>query len=166
VIVLMGGPSLAGEPQHVAILMCSPIAWAIGSTIQRRLPATETTKDAFMLPAVQMLCGGVILGVLGLSTGERIATDTSTGSWLGLVYLTVAGSLIGFTAYSWLLRNTRPVTATSYSYVNPGIAVLLGAAISGEPLGITTILANAMIVIAVILAVRKPAQSLSAPRRS
>ena len=157
VLVLMGGPSLAGEPEHVAILMCAPIAWAIGSVLQRRLPATPTTKDAFMLPAVQMLCGGVLLGALGLGTGEQIDEETATGTWLGLGYLAVAGSLIGFTAYSWLLRNTRPVVATSYSYVNPIIAVLFGAAISGEPLGITTFVANAMIVIAVLLAVRRPA---------
>lgn len=162
VLVLMGGPSLAGEPQHVAILLCAPIAWAVGSVLQRRLPASPTTKDPFLLPAVQMLCGGVLLSALGLTTGERIASDTSGSSWLGLGYLTVAGSLIGFTAYSWLLRNTRPVIATSYSYVNPIIAVLFGAAISGEPLGITTFVANAMIVIAVVLAVRKPAARRSA----
>jgi len=156
VMVLMGGPSLAGEPQHIAILMCAPIAWAIGSVLQRRMPATPTTKDPFMLPAVQMLTGGVMLGTLGLVTGERISTETSTGAWLGLGYLTVAGSLIGFTAYSWLLRNTRPVVATSYSYVNPVIAVLVGAALYGEPLGATTFIANGMIVGAVLLALRKP----------
>jgi drug/metabolite transporter (DMT)-like permease len=166
VMVLMGGPSLAGEPQHVAILLCAPIAWAIGSVFQRRLPVTPTTKDPFMLPAVQMLCGGVLLGMLGLGTGETISADTSSGTWLGLLYLAVAGSLIGFTAYSWLLRNTRPVVATSYSYVNPIIAVLFGAAISGEPLGITTFVANGMIVIAVLLAVRRPTPVPEAERPS
>lgn len=159
VLVLMGGPSLAGEPEHVAILMCAPIAWALGSVLQRRLPATATTRDPFMLPAVQMLIGGVLLGTLGLASGERIATETTTQAWLGMLYLAVAGSLIGFTAYSWLLRNARPVIATSYSYVNPIIAVLFGAAISGEALGITTFVANAMIVLAVVLALRKPART-------
>jgi drug/metabolite transporter (DMT)-like permease len=101
----------------------------------------------------------VLLGALGLVSGERIATDTSGQTWLGLLYLAVAGSLIGFTAYSWLLRNARPVVATSYSYVNPIIAVLFGAAIAGEALGITTFAANAMIVLAVILALRKPART-------
>ncbi len=159
VLVLMGGPSLAGDPEHVAILMCAPIAWALGSVMQRRLPSTPTTRDPFMLPAVQMLMGGAMLGVLGLGSGERIASDTSGQTWLGLLYLGIAGSLIGFTAYSWLLRNARPVIATSYSYVNPIIAVLFGAAISGEALGITTFVANGMIVLAVFLALRKPART-------
>lgn len=156
VIVLMGGPSLAGDPVHMAFLLCAPIAWALGSVMQRRLPATPTTDDPFLLPAVQMLTGGVALGVIGLATGETVSADTSAGAWGGLLYMAIAGSLIGFTAYSWLLRNTRPVVATSYSYVNPIIAVLVGAAISGEPLGVTTFVANIMIVAAVILALRKP----------
>jgi drug/metabolite transporter (DMT)-like permease len=158
VMVLMGGPSLAGKPEHVAILLCAPISWAIGSVLQRRLPATPTTNDAFMLPAVQMLCGGAALGLLGAVSGERISTDTSAGAWAGLAYLAIAGSLIAFTAYSWMLRNSRPAIATSYAYVNPIIAVLAGAAISGEPLGATTFIANAMIVIAVMLALRNGAK--------
>jgi drug/metabolite transporter (DMT)-like permease len=158
VLVLMGGPSLAGNPEHVAILMCAPIAWALGSVMQRRLPASPTTNDPFMLPAVQMLVGGALLGLIGAVSGERISTDTSSQAWLGLLYLAIAGSLIGFTAYSWLLRNSRPVIATSYSYVNPIIAVLVGAAISNEPLGATTFMANGMIVIAVMLALRNSAK--------
>jgi drug/metabolite transporter (DMT)-like permease len=156
VIVLMGGPSLAGDPVHVAFLMCAPIAWALGSVMQRRLPSTPTTNDPFLLPAVQMLTGGLALGGIGFATGETVSADTSAGAWGGLLYMAIAGSLIGFTAYSWLLRNTRPVVATSYSYVNPIIAVLVGAAISGEPLGVTTFVANVMIVAAVVLALRKP----------
>lgn len=156
VVVLMGGPSLAGDPVHVVFLLCAPVAWALGSVMQRRLPTTTTTSDPFLLPAVQMLTGGVALGAIGLVTGETVSPDTSAGAWGGLLYLAIVGSLIGFTAYSWLLRNTRPVVATSYSYVNPIIAVLAGAAISGEPLGASTFVANAMIVVAVILALRKP----------
>lgn len=158
VIVLMGGPSLAGEPEHVAILMCAPIAWALGSVMQRRLPATPTTNDPFLLPAVQMLTGGVMLGLIGAISGERISLDTTSGAWLGLLYLAIAGSLIGFSSYSWLLRNSRPVIATSYAYVNPIIAVLIGAAISNEPLGVTTFAANAMIVVAILLALRNGAK--------
>jgi len=65
------------------------------------------------------------------------------------------GSLVGFTAYNWLLRHTRPVVATSYAYVNPILAVLIGAAVSGEALGVTTFVANALIVGAVALALGK-----------
>jgi drug/metabolite transporter (DMT)-like permease len=73
-----------------------------------------------------------------------------------VLYLLVFGSLIGFTAYNWLLRNARPVVATSYAYVNPVLAVLLGAVISGEALGATTLIANVLIIGAIALALRRP----------
>jgi len=67
----------------------------------------------------------------------------------------VFGSLLAFTAYNWLLRNARPAVATSYAYVNPVLAVLLGAVLTGEPLGVTTLIANVLIVMAVMLALRR-----------
>ena len=68
----------------------------------------------------------------------------------------VFGSLIAFTAYNWLLRNARPVVATSYAYVNPILAVLIGAALYGEALGVTTVVANLLIIGAIALALGKP----------
>jgi drug/metabolite transporter (DMT)-like permease len=103
-----------------------------------------------------MLVGGALLAIAGMLHGERLPTHASTESWLALAYLIVFGSLIGFTSYNWLLRNARPVVATSYAYVNPILAVLIGAVLSGEPLGITTVVANALIVGAVMLALAKP----------
>ena len=79
-----------------------------------------------------------------------------TDVYLSLLYLFTFGSVIGFTAYGWLLRNARPVVATSYAYINPVLAVLLGAALHHEPLGWTTVVANVLIVTAVILALRRP----------
>lgn len=155
VAVLMGGPSLAGEPLHIALVLAAPISWALGSILARRLPG-EIGKDAFQLPGMEMLTGGIALAVVGGAFGERLPSHASATSWLALAYLWVFGSLIAFTAYSWLLRNARPTVATSYAYVNPIIAVAIGALISGEPLGATTIVANALIVIAVFLALRKP----------
>lgn len=159
VVVLMRGPSLAGEPLHVLLILAAPVSWALGSMLARKLPASPSTKDPFMLPAMQMLTGGVALGVVALVRGETWPAEASAESWLALAYLWVFGSLVAFTAYSWLLRNARPVVATSYAYVNPIIAVVMGAAISGEPLGVTTVVANVMIVVAVMLALRKPAKS-------
>ena len=118
--------------------------------------STPATKDAFMLPAMQMLTGGAALAAVGAMRGERIPTEASADAWLALAYLCVFGSIIAFTAYSWLLRNARPVIATSYAYVNPILAVLIGAALSGEPIGATTVIANALIVLAVFLALRRP----------
>ncbi len=155
VFVLMGGPTLAGEPMHIVLLMLAPISWAMGSLLARKLPGAAA-KDAFMLPAMQMLTGGVALFVVAVLRGERIPTHASASSWLALGYLWVFGSLVAFTAYSWLLRNARPVVATSYAYVNPIVAVIMGAAISGEPLGVTTVVANVLIVGAIWLALRRP----------
>jgi len=155
VVVLMGGPTLAGKPEHIALLMFSPICWALGSILARRLPGTAA-KHSFMLPAMQMLTGGVVLFVAATVRGERIPTDASAGSWLAVGYLWLFGSLVGFTAYSWLLRHARPVVATSYAYVNPSLAVVIGAVLSGEQLGITTVIANALIVGAIWLALWRP----------
>ena len=160
VVVLMGGPSLDGRPEHIVMILAAPICWALGSILARRLPATRATKDAFMSPAMQMLTGGAVLAVVAVLRGERFdeAASASADAWLALAYLWIFGSLVAFTAYSWLLRNARPVIATSYAYVNPILAVAMGAVISGEPLGVTTIVANVMIVGAVMFALRKNAK--------
>jgi drug/metabolite transporter (DMT)-like permease len=155
VAVLMGGPSLAGAPLYVALLVASPICWALGSILARRLPGS-IGRDPFMLPAMEMTAGGAVLAVVGWLHGERLPTDASASAWLAVAYLCVFGSLIAFTAYNWLLRNARPVVATSYAYVNPILAVLIGAVLSNEPLGATTLIANVLIVAAVFLAIRRP----------
>jgi drug/metabolite transporter (DMT)-like permease len=156
VMVLMGGPSLAGEPLHLVLVVLSPVAWALGSVLSRR-QARTWRHGALMSSAMQMLTGGGFLLVAGLGHGESLPAHASAGSWAAVAYLAVFGSLIGFTAYNWLLRNARPVVATSYAYVNPILAVLIGAAISGEPLGWTTLIANALIIGAIALALRRPA---------
>ena len=160
IIVLMGGPSLAGEPHHIVMIIFSPICWALGSVMARRLPK-EIGGDTFMLPAMEFLTGGAVLAVVGFSLGERVPSGASVNAWLAVAYLTVFGSLLAFTAYNWLLRNARPTVATSYAYVNPVLAVLLGAVLTGEPLGITTLVANALIVVAVMLALRRAKPKLA-----
>ena len=155
VVVLMGGPALAGEPQHVALLIASPILWALGSLISRRTKPVTGAQAALVTPALHMLTGGVILILAGAGIGETVPMHASVNAWLAVAYLAVFGSIIGFTAYSWLLANARPVVATSYAYVNPVLAVLIGAALYGEPLGWTTLVANVLIVGAILLALKK-----------
>jgi drug/metabolite transporter (DMT)-like permease len=155
VAVLAGGPSLAGEPLHVALLVISPLSWALGAVLARRLPAA-LTRDPVLVPAMQMLAGGAALGAVGGALGEQLPLDASAEAWLALAYHGVFGSIVAFTAFTWLLRNARPAVATSYAYVNPILAVLLGAAASGEPVGASTLAANALIVGAVVLALRGP----------
>ena len=155
VMVLMGGPSLAGQPLHIVLILLAPISWSLGSVLGRRLGKT-TKLDTFMSSAMQMITGGAALAIGALGRGERLPEHASAHAWLALVYLIVFGSLVAFTAYNWLLRNTRSVVATSYAYVNPILAVLFGAAVSGETIGLTTVIANVLIVGAVALALAKP----------
>jgi drug/metabolite transporter (DMT)-like permease len=155
VLILMGGPSLAGEPLHIALILLAPISWSLGSILARRLAKSAAT-DTFMSSAMQMLTGGGALAIGAVLRSERLPAHASAGAWLALVYLIVFGSLVAFTAYNWLLRNARPVVATSYAYVNPILAVLIGAALSSEVLGITTLVANVLIVGAVGLALARP----------
>ncbi|MCX5742547.1 MAG: EamA family transporter [Proteobacteria bacterium] len=150
VIVLMGGPSLTGDPAHIALTILSPFAWACGSTLLRRLP-TSPDRGPLMLPAMQMITGAIALFVIAAIRGERLPTDASVGAWMALAYLLVFGSLVAFTAYTWLLRHARPIVATSYAYINPILAVLIAGVFYGEPLGVTTLIANILIVGAVIL---------------
>jgi drug/metabolite transporter (DMT)-like permease len=152
VVILLGGPALAGEPVHIVLVILSPILWAAGSLLSRRTKDVGGAQAVYVGPALQMLTGGAALAALALIRGERIPLDAPTTAWLALVYLLVFGSLLGFTAYAWLLRNTRPTLATSYAYINPVLAVLIGAALYGEPLGWTTLVANVLIVGAVMLA--------------
>jgi drug/metabolite transporter (DMT)-like permease len=153
VVVLMGGPTLAGRPQDIACAIASPILWACGSLLSRRTRDVGGEHAALVGPAVQMLAGGLVLAIVATLRGEHLPAHTPATSWLALGYLVVFGSIVGFTAYSWLLRHARPVVATSYAYVNPVLAVLIGAALYGEPLGWTTLVANVLIVGAVMLAV-------------
>jgi drug/metabolite transporter (DMT)-like permease len=155
VLVLLGSPSLAGKPIHIALVIGSPILWAAGSLWARRTKDVGGPHAGLVGPALQMLTGGAALAVIALTRGERIPLDASTSSWLALGYLWLFGSLVAFTGYAWLLRNARPVVATSYAYVNPILAVLIGAALYGEPLSATTWLANIVIVGAVMLALTR-----------
>ena len=152
VIVLMGGPSLAGKPVHVLLVNLAPITWAAGSLLARRTKEVGGAHAGVMGPAMQMICGGAALACVAFVRGERIPVDAGAHGWMALAYLWVAGSLIAFNAYAWLLRNARPVVATSYAYVNPVIAVVIGAALYGEPFGWTTAVANVLVVAAVMLA--------------
>lgn len=160
VVILVGGPTIDGDPLHIALIIASPICWALGSVLTRRVPAS-VRKDTALLSGVQMLSGGILFVVIGGAIGERMPLDASANAWLALAYLTVFGSVIGFTAYNWLLRNARPTVATSYAYVNPILAVLLGAALAGEPLGISTVVANVLIVGAILLGLLRPKQKVA-----
>jgi drug/metabolite transporter (DMT)-like permease len=133
------------------VLVVASIAWAAGSVLSRKL---RLPKAPLLATAMEMLAGGVLLSVLSLATAEWRDVSVaalSTTSLLALLYLIVFGSLIGFTAYIWLLGASSPARASTYAYVNPVVAVFLGWAIANEPISARTLLAAAIIIFAVVL---------------
>ena len=128
VVLLNLGGSMAGAPLGALALIVASGAWSFGSVWSRR----RNMPPAGMNTAAQMLTGGAILLVFALAIGERWPAAPTLQANLALVYLAVAGSLIGFTAYLYVLNTVRPALATSYAYVNPPVAVLVGAMFAGE----------------------------------
>jgi drug/metabolite transporter (DMT)-like permease len=154
-VALLGAHADLGSNWGMTLgLLLSPLGWALGSMLSRRTPQAP----GFAGPGLQMLWGGVGMGVVAFVIGDPWPDVVSAETWWVIAYLVVFGSLVGFTAFNWLLQNTRPSLALSYSYVNPGIAVLLGVGIGHEPLHLTTLLATALLVVAVAVVVRSAVQ--------
>ncbi len=131
VIVLNLGSSLAGSSLGAAALLLAAAAWAFGSVWSRR----QTMPLGPMNTAAQMLCASVALLVVGFASGEHLPAHPSTRATLAVVYLAVFGSIIAFSAFLYVLRHARPAVATSYAYVNPPVAVLVGVLLAGEKVG-------------------------------
>jgi drug/metabolite transporter (DMT)-like permease len=160
---------LGGEPIDTlgaAALIFASINWSIASALSRKLPL-PTSK--VMSSGTQMLIGGVFLFLASAALGEFRdfhPSAVSRGAWLSLLYLIVAGSIIGFTAYVWLLHHESPTKVGTYAYVNPLVAVLIGYFLGGEALGLRTILGTLFVLISVVVitttpAKKKPAAMLS-----
>jgi drug/metabolite transporter (DMT)-like permease len=143
----MHGASVAG----FLIIPLAALSWAIGSIYAR---TAAVPASPLMGTAIEMLLGGALLSVTGLATGEvgAIHPQAITGvSLLALLYLIIFGSLVAFTAYVWLLRNTPLAIAATYAYVNPVVAVFLGWALAGEQLTLLTLASAAVIIAAVVI---------------
>jgi drug/metabolite transporter (DMT)-like permease len=131
------------------VLILASLSWALGSIYSRHAPLP---KSAFVATGMEMFCGGALLLLLGLVTGEFTQIDLagiSTRSMLAFIYLTTIGSLVGFTAYIWLLKVEPASRVSTYAYVNPVVAVFLGWALAGEALSLRTAIASAIIIAAV-----------------
>ena len=153
--LLVGPAKLWGSARvdlaGAGVLMFGSLSWSVGSLYSRR---AKLPLSPFLAAAMEMLAGGALLVVLGLLTGEvgQIRSRTISGaSVLGLTYLIAFGSLLGFTAYIWLLSVTSTARVSTYAYVNPVVAVFLGWAFAGEPLSARTLMATLAIVGAVAL---------------
>ena len=152
VLVGFGGLALLVHPKSGAplwallLVVCSAVMWATGSFLSGRVSMPD---DAFAATSYEMLAGGAILLPIGLATTNPDFADFSGRSIFGWVYLVTFGSLVGYTAYVWLLDNAPLGTVATYAYVNPVVAIALGAAVLHEALT-WTIVAGAVLVLACV----------------
>jgi drug/metabolite transporter (DMT)-like permease len=152
---------IAGAPVNragAAALIVSAISWSIATILTRKLPLPESKA---MSSGAQMLAGGILLflasGLLGEFRDFHPAA-VSAEAWLVLLYLSIAGSVIGFTAYIWLIHHESPTKVGTYAYVNPVVAVLMGYFFGGEPLGARTVLGTLLVLVSVLVITMQPAK--------
>jgi len=145
VIWLNAGSSLRASPAGLIALLIAPLAWSFGSIWSRG----RDLPSPFMTSATQMLCAGVAMSLVAIVRGEHMQMPTHHAI-AAAAYLIVMGSLIGFSAYVWLLHHVRPALAGSYAYVNPVIAVVLGALLAHERFSARDLIPMAIIVLAVL----------------
>jgi drug/metabolite transporter (DMT)-like permease len=147
----------------LALMLGASVSWSLGSFYGRRLPLP---RDPFVATTYEMLGGGVFLVALALAAGEGgdVRPAAFTGeSILAWLYLVVAGSLVGFTAYAWLLRNAPISKVVTHQYVNPLVAIALGATLLDEQLSALTLAGAALVVGAVFVAVRQERATARSP---
>ena len=152
-LVLLVGPAEGGRIDPLGALVCTlaSLSWAAGSLYARTAPLPHRPLVA---TGMEMVAGGALLLLVGLATGEPRAihpASISTASLLAVAYLIVFGSLLAFSAYVWLLRSAPVTLVTTYAYVNPVVAVLLGWTFLGEPVTPRMLVAGAVIVAAVVI---------------
>jgi drug/metabolite transporter (DMT)-like permease len=132
-------------------LVIAAMSWSIASALARKLPLPESKA---MSSGAQMLAGGVQLAlaaaILGEFRGFHIQA-VSRGAWFALAYLIVAGSIVGFTAYVWLIHHESPTKVGTYAYVNPVVAVVIGHFLGGETVGPRTLLGTLLVLVSVVV---------------
>lgn len=139
-------------------LIIASISWSVAAALTRKLPLPPSKV---MSSGAQMLAGGVLLVLTAAALGEFNnfhPWTVSRGAWLSLLYLIVAGSIIAFTAYVWLIHHESPTKVGTYAYVNPVVAVLLGYSLADEALDMRTILGTLLVLISVVVITTMPAK--------
>src|SRR5213595_983614 len=155
---ILFGPALHFSPNGgrqpavgISILLVSSFVWSAGSLYSR---VAKHAASPFLTAAQQMICGGILLLLAGVVTGELPRFHPGCFSILSLgsfVYLVIIGAVVGYTAYIWLLRHCDPAKVATYAYVNPIVAVLLGTFFAGETVTVRTLIAAALIIGSVAL---------------
>src|SRR5688572_2506385 len=178
-VAALVGPASFGGGSSIDLIgagtiILGSLAWSSGSIYSRHAPRPQS---AIMMTAIQMLVGGIFVGVIGLARGELATFDpsaVSARSFIAWAYLLVFGSLIAFTAFVYLLRVSTPARVATYAYVNPVVAVILGWLLGGESISARMLVAAAIIVagVAIITAAEgrasqpSPVRQPNAPSRS
>jgi len=155
-VFLLIGPTEFAGAQHqfdsfgVTLLLIAPVLWSLGSIYAR---GADMPKSTLMSTGMQMLAGSVSLFIVSVVTGELNGFSlgqVSMDSWWALIYLITFGSLVGFVAYGWLLQNAPVSLFSTYAYVNPVVAVLLGSIFADEVLNARIAVASAIIIGSVV----------------
>jgi drug/metabolite transporter (DMT)-like permease len=148
------------ERSGALALVVGAISWSLASVFSRKL---SLPQSKVMSSGAQMLVGGILLLLTAAMFGEFRgfhARQVSNGAWLALLYLIVAGSIVAFTAYVWLIHHESPTKVGTYAYVNPVIAVLLGYFLGGEALGPRTILGTLLVLVSVVVITTTPKKKI------
>ena len=170
VLLVRPGGAGAGHWQTLVVLL-APLLWALGSLYARDAPAPRQPLTAV---GMEMIAGGVLLSIAGVATGELghvHLSNVSFASVAAFIYLVLIGALVGYVAYIWLLHHVSVTAASTYAFVNPVVAVALGAIVLGEAVTPLTLVAAALIVGAVVLLLigqsrkSQPAIALEVPVR-
>jgi drug/metabolite transporter (DMT)-like permease len=162
-VLVIGGGGGRLDPIGALELIFAALCWAAGSVWSRTAPLA---RRPLVMTGMEMLCGGIGCLVAGVASGELSSVHLSqvpTRAWISLAYLIVFGSLVAYTAYVWLLGNAPLSLVTTYAYVNPLVAVLLGVLLLGEHFTVRTGIATVVIVVGVALIVSRPRRRAPAP---
>jgi drug/metabolite transporter (DMT)-like permease len=152
-VLLLPGLSGASALGPLLLVCLSSVLWACGTVLSTRRPVPA---DPFVTTVVQMAAGGTAMLLLGSFGGEWGRLDvaaSSPSSWIAYVYLVLVGSLVGYSAYVWLLANAPLSLVTTYAYVNPAVAVALGSLFLDEPLTVYVVVGGGVIIAAVALVI-------------
>jgi drug/metabolite transporter (DMT)-like permease len=145
----LGGTPI--DPMGALALLVASLSWSVSSVLTRKVPLPESKM---MSSGAQMLAGGILLFLIAAGLGEFRGfhfRNVSQGAWLALLYLIVAGSIIGYTAYLWLIHRESPTKVGTYAYVNPVVAVLVGHFLGGEALDVRTGLGTLLVLVSVVV---------------
>jgi drug/metabolite transporter (DMT)-like permease len=166
-VLMSRSVNLGGTPidrMGALALIVASLSWSVSSVLTRKVPLPESKM---MSSGAQMLAGGALLFLLAAGLGEFRGfqfREVSRGAWFALLYLIVAGSIIGYTAYLWLIHRESPTKVGTYAYVNPVVAVLVGYFLGGEALDLRTVLGTLLVLVSVVVITTSGSTAVAPPQ--